>query len=302
MQNNIELYRTIVEGLHEGVYFVDPDRRITYWNRGAERITGYAAAEVVGTKCEDNILVHVDEKGTELCKEKCPLLLTMEQKTPHTLDLIYLHHKEGHRVPVTITVFLARNQDGELVGAVEIFRERTSQDIDPRLLADLKKAALLNHLTGVFNRRYLEMNLASVFSEHRRFGPKFGILFIDIDLFKQVNDTYGHEVGDRVINLVAGTLSSSMRAYDVIGRWGGDEFLAIVRYVDEEQFRAAANKVRVLIQSSFLMLEEKKVAVTITAGAAYIRPEDTAETLFARADRLLYEGKGAGRNRIIFDS
>ena len=96
-----DLYRTIVENMHDGLYFVDRERRITYWNRGAERITGYSAAEVVGTSCADNILVHVDALGRQLCQGSCPLIAAMADGAAHEAE-VFLHHKQGHRLPVWV--------------------------------------------------------------------------------------------------------------------------------------------------------------------------------------------------------
>lgn len=293
-------YKTIVDGLYEGVYFVDLERRITYWNSGAERITGYSAAEVVGHSCADNILVHIDEVGKCLCSTSCPLAETMLQGCNHKVDQIYLHHKHGHRVPVGVSISLIRNHAGVTIGAVEIFVEKKSIDYNERMIADLKREALIDQLTSLPNRRYLEMNLAGSLAEFDRHQVGFGLVFIDVDNFKLFNDRYGHDVGDKVLKLVGTTMGNCMRAYDMVGRWGGEEFIAIIRFVDTEQLQTTAEKLRSMVENSFLTHEGEQLHVTITLGVTHVQPGDKVESLLQRADHLMYQGKEAGRNRVVF--
>lgn len=294
-----DLYKSVLDNLYEGIYFVNLERRITYWNRGAERISGYSAAEVVGKECADNLLVHVDESGRCLCSADCPLVDVMKQNCAHKDDQVYLHHKAGHRVPVSVSISLIRDADGTPIGAAEVFHETKSIDPDTQLIESLKRETLIDMLTGLPNRRYLQMNLTGALAEYDRHGIGFCLLFIDVDHFKHFNDTYGHEVGDSLLKLVGTTMGNCMRAYDMIGRWGGEEFLAIIRFTDDQQFRLVAEKLRSMVEHSFLMHKEEPLNVTITLGATRIRPGDTLETLVDRADRLMYQGKQAGRNRVI---
>jgi diguanylate cyclase (GGDEF)-like protein/PAS domain S-box-containing protein len=293
-----DLYKSVLDNLYEGVYFVDLERRITYWNKGAERITGYSAAEIVGKKCADNLLVHIDASGRCLCTADCPLVDVMKQNCCHKADQVYLHHKTGHRVPVSVSISLIRDTDGTPTGAAEVFYETKTIDHDAQLIESLKRETLIDMLTGLPNRRYLQMNLTGALAEFDRHGIGFGLLFIDVDHFKQVNDSYGHDVGDSVLKLVGTTMGHCMRAYDMIGRWGGEEFLAIIRFTDDRQFRLVAEKLRAMVENSFLMHKEEAISVTITMGATQVRPGDTIETLVDRADRLMYKGKQAGRNRV----
>jgi diguanylate cyclase (GGDEF)-like protein/PAS domain S-box-containing protein len=295
-----EIYRSIVENLYEGVYFVDMDRRITYWNKGAERITGYTAEEVVGRLCSENLLVHVNETGACLCTSSCPLVDVMQQRCCHKDDQMYLHHKDGHRVPVSVSISLIRDHAGVPIGAAEIFAEKFGLDHDAVLIESLKRETLLDSLTGLPNRRYLQMNLTGTLAEYERHGLGFGLVFADVDHFKRFNDTYGHEVGDKVLKLVGATMGNCMRAYDMVGRWGGEEFLAIIRFTGGEQFRHVAEKLRTMVEGTFLAHGDEQLTVTITLGATHVRPGDTAESLVARADRLMYEGKQTGRNRVFF--
>ncbi len=145
----------IVDNLYDSVYFVDRQRRIVYWNRGAERLTGFASHEVLGTCCSDDILMHVDETGKSLCRESCPLAETMEDGTPREAE-VYLPHKLGHRVPVLVRPSPVRNAQGEIAGGVEIFSANAGQLAVRERMEELEKAVLLDPLTEAGNRRLAE--------------------------------------------------------------------------------------------------------------------------------------------------
>jgi diguanylate cyclase (GGDEF)-like protein len=134
-----------------------------------------------------------------------------------------------------------------------------------------------------------------------RYGWPFGLLFVDVDEFKRINDEHGHLTGDEVLRMVAQTLSRSVRSFDFVGRWGGEEFIAIIRNATEKTLRSVANRCRTLIENSSLIDHEREIRVTISIGATLARHEDSMETLFQRADQLMYQSKAAGRNRISCD-
>jgi diguanylate cyclase (GGDEF)-like protein len=161
--------------------------------------------------------------------------------------------------------------------------------------------ALLCPLTNLGNRRWAELSLRARLDEMDRYGWPFGLLFVDVDQFKRINDEHGHLTGDEVLRMVAQTLSRSVRSFDFVGRWGGEEFIAIIRNATEKTLRSVANRCRTLIENSSLIDHEREIRVTISIGATLARHEDSMETLFQRADQLMYQSKAAGRNRISCD-
>jgi diguanylate cyclase (GGDEF)-like protein len=216
---------------------------------------------------------------------------------------IFLHHKEGHRVPVTVRAFPLRNAQGMVEGAVEIFNDNTYQSMMLERIAQFEKMAYLDALTGVANRRFTEMTLQSRLDERQRYGWSFGVLFIDVDHFKNVNDQHGHAVGDLVLTMVAKTLSNSVRSFDFVGRWGGEEFIAILSNVDAIELHTFANRLRALVEQSHLAggTSDQPVRVTASIGATITRVEDTLTTLVQRADGHMYASKKAGRNCVTTD-
>ena len=300
MSNSGPDYQSILEHLYDGVYFVDHDRRITYWNRAAELITGYTAAEVLGKRCADNILMHVNDEGVNLCENGCPLALTLHDSNYREAEF-YLHHKKGHRVPVAIRISPLKDLEGRLIGAVELFSDSTPKMAIIQQVAELTKLAMLDTLTQLANRRYLEMELQSRLDEFSRYNLPFALVFMDIDHFKKLNDTYGHNAGDQVLQMVAKTLSINARSFDLVGRWGGEEFVAILRNVDGEAMQQIAERFRKLVAKTSLDYGGKNLQVTLSLGGTLAIPGDTLESLVQRADALMYHSKKQGRNRLSVD-
>lgn len=293
-----EFFSTVLNNLTEGVYFCDPERRIAYWNPAAARITGFTEDEVRGLSCADGILTHVDADGMPLCETSCPLVASLTDGQPQQAAA-FLHHKEGFRVPVTVRVYPVRDSTGDLAGVAEVFTD------DSPLVAALEEARRLSVeagtdvLTGIANRRGLQKELDSCAAERRRSEGPAGILFIDIDEFKRINDEFGHETGDQVLKMVAQTLRRSLRVSDSLARWGGDEFLAILRNVDADTLRNLAIQLRSLVASSYLKLPNgQDLHVTVSVGATAFRPGESVDSVLSRADKLLYESKSEGRDRL----
>lgn len=292
-----EDYFNIINNIHDGIYFVDSERKITFWSKGAERISGFTAEEVLGKSCRNSILTHIDCDGKHLCAEGCPLQATMDDKELHE-DTVYMHHKDGHRIPIHVRTSPLTDKNNKVIGGIEIFTDVSKQEGNALHLKELEKLALLDALTNLANRRYLEQEIINRLSEMERFKVPFGILFMDLDFFKSINDIYGHEAGDDVLRYVAKTFSANSRPFDLYGRWGGEEFVAIIRNVDEEQLLGIAERVRRLIQESYIIRDEETILVTISIGATLAKVDDSLEEVIRRADENMYRSKNEGRNRV----
>ena len=296
-----DFYATLLDNLYDGVYFVNRERQITLWNKAAERITGFTQAEVLGKRCADNLLRHVDDRGNSLCEGACPLSYTLLDGQPRSAS-VFLHHKDGHRLPVAIGVAPITDNQQKIIGAVEIFRDDSATVAALEHLKELEDLAYLDELTKIANRTYLENFIVGKFNEFRRLGWSFGVIFVDVDQFKQVNDTFGHQTGDLVLKMVAQTLLKNCRSFDLVGRWGGEEFLCVIsKLKDPDQIMIIAERLRALVESAWVSLPDCSLHVTISLGVTLARLPDTPETLIHRADGLMYRSKAAGRNLFTYE-
>jgi diguanylate cyclase (GGDEF)-like protein/PAS domain S-box-containing protein len=292
-----DLYKELLDRMSDGVYFVDRDRQILYWNQGATQLTGYEPKEIVGLFCQDNTLCHVDGSGNQLCLSGCPLSDCLEDGVAHDSDM-FLRHKQGRRVPVNVRVQPIRDTAGEIVGAVEIFRDNSAQIEVRRKAETMERLAFLDALTQLPNRRFLEMSVRKALIEYHASGDPFGVLVFDLNDFKAINDRFGHAGGDRALMQVAKTLSGALRGADVVGRWGGDEFLAIAYGVSAEVLAELGERCVALVdQTQYRNADGGFEGLSITAGAALVEPRDTVERLIARADRRMYEKKNGSARK-----
>lgn len=296
-----DTYKKILDNLADGVYFVDRDRKILYWNKGAERISGFSAEQVQGRFCQDNILNHITENGKQLCFDGCPLHATISDGNPRQAE-IFLHHSDGHRVPIIVRTQAMRDENGQIVGAVETFSDNSKLLNIRHEVRRLQDAALRDPLTGIWNRRYMSRRLEIAMWILQEQEIPFGIFFVDIDHFKTVNDRFGHKTGDQVLMMVANTLHENLRAEDAVARWGGEEFVALLNGLDEDGMASVAKKLTTLIRHSSLRFNEQEISVTVSMGMTSARKDDTVKSLVDRADQNMYRSKLGGHDLVTGDA
>lgn len=160
---------------------------------------------------------------------------------------------------------------------------------------ELERIAVTDRLTGLYNRLKLDEALENEFHRAQRSSHLFAVVILDLDFFKDVNDTYGHQLGDKVLIGVAEILQKQVREIDIVGRWGGEEFLIICPSTDLQGVLVVAEKIRSKIEKHTFPEVGTKTA---SFGVAVWCPDDTIETVIARADKALYKAKDKGRNRV----
>jgi len=296
-----EFYQELLDQISDGVYFVTRNRRITYWNRGAQQITGYGADEVLGHSCSEGILRHIDDTGRQLCLHGCPLAAVMKDGQPREAS-VYLHHKDGHRLPVTVRGQALRSPDGEVEGSVEVFHPRGVNPFATLPRDRDRKDDSLDTVTGLAPRRFGELQLKALTQAVAEQTTTLGVLYVDADNFKDVNDTFGHKTGDEVLRMVGQSIVNGLRRDDVPVRWGGEEFLALLPGTDQVGLHATAERVRMLAENSWIQKGEVQVRVTVSVGATMAQRSQTPDDLVDRADALMYASKRDGRNRVTTDT
>jgi two-component system cell cycle response regulator len=162
----------------------------------------------------------------------------------------------------------------------------------------LEHAALTDGLTGMQNRRYFDDALKEYLEEFRRIEKPVGLMILDLDHFKQVNDTHGHDVGDEVLRAVANCLKGMTRYHDVVARLGGEEFAVVTPNMDAELLSKFAERIRKAVANMSVLSGNVRLKITTSVGLAVWDRKETAEDFYRRADRQLYEAKRLGRNRV----
>jgi diguanylate cyclase (GGDEF)-like protein len=168
-----------------------------------------------------------------------------------------------------------------------------------RLYAEVERLATLDELTGIANRRRLFELGQREFDRARRYGTPLAAVLVDLDWFKKINDTYGHNTGDRVLAGIASTINRNVRTIDLFGRYGGEEFVLLLPEADRSSALEVAERIRALVQDLRFPTARGALQVTISLGVAHLSAEmPSLAALIDRADQAMYAAKQAGRNRV----
>lgn len=167
----------------------------------------------------------------------------------------------------------------------------------------LRRMATTDSLTGLFNRRHMTHLAEKELARFQRSGHPVAFMVLDIDHFKTINDLYGHETGDRVLEDVATIIKAQLRTQDLVARWGGEEFLAVLPDTDLKSAEASAERVReALLSRDWVARTGERIEITISAGVSEFRREDDLNSAISRADHALYRSKEGGRNRVELEA
>lgn len=302
LARNLDFMNALIGAIEEPVYVKDASGRYVMANPSFAAWFGVNRSEIVGKETRslksEEVAGRIDEIDAEV-------LATGE---PRTDDLDFL--VRGRRKVVRMTKIPLKNMEGRqvLLGTMhdlttDRLRAETLEKMVDERTAELREAnaalerlAATDQLTGIANRRKLEVELDAEFSRRGRYGTPFSVVMVDIDHFKAVNDMFGHETGDTVLIGIAKTITACSRTTDLVGRWGGEEFLILCRNEDAAGASAFAEKLRAAIEGASFIPQRP---ITASLGVAACGDEDVPRTLIARADARLYAAKAAGRNRVF---
>jgi diguanylate cyclase (GGDEF)-like protein/PAS domain S-box-containing protein len=286
--NNPGVFETAVDSLDVGVYLVDCHRKIVYWNRGAERISGYLRQDVTGRFCRDDILVHSDENDSVLCGTECPLAGCMRDGQSREIT-VYLRHRAGHRVPVHVRAVPLRDMEGDICGAVEVFEERRLIPASERRQNVLGKNGCLDEDTELPNRELMASYLRGQLDLFTVHGLPFSAVMIRPDRLQLFQLARGHEAVRSMIQVVAHTMKEVLRATDFLGRWEGDQFLAVLPFCDENSAQKVGHRLKATVSGSGIHWWGDRLSVAVGVAVTSAVAGDTVESMVSRLDSLLKE-------------
>ena len=260
-----------------------PDSTIVEVSDAFEKTSGYSKDELIGKSI--SVIKH-PEQDREIIKDLWKKVLNKQIWTGNIRN----KKKSGEDFWLEQTVIPKLDENN---GNIESF---LSISVDITAKIELEKVASIDKLTNVYNRRMLDQFLQVEIEIANRHKEELSLIIIDIDYFKQVNDTYGHLVGDMVLIQLSKIISDNLRISDIFGRYGGEEFLIICPKTNKNSAFILAEKLRMIVKD----FEFNKVGYkTISIGIADLKRDDTIESLFEKADEALYEAKNSGRNKSV---
>ena len=274
----------VMEHTHVAMYVASRDRKILFWNDGAERLTGYLRQDVIGRNCRDGLLVHCDESGHLLCgATECPLTEAMRDGKCNESQII-LHHKNGHRIPVHVWTTPIRDEHGLVVGAAECFVEQSISSLHPRH-PSLALHGCVDTMSGAANHDYTLTHLRESLNIHGQHQIPFGLLCIRIDQLDRFQTTYGRPGLDAILHTLAETVRHTLEPTDFLGRWTDDQFVAILQDCDSSDLDKTADAIASVLHRTDLRWWGDILTVTVSVGRAMVQAGDTIDTLIERAAR-----------------
>ncbi len=270
----------LLNQLYEGVYILDTSGRIVFWNKGAERISGFSAEEVTNKFSHDDVLNAIDDKGRQL------YLTHDEGYAEH----VYIQHKIGYRIPVKFKS-VPLTFDDNSIGVIEIFNETQTY------CGTLIGKGTIDKVTGLASKAFVEHTLINKLNVYKNFGVEFGLMVVDVDNFEGYNQTYGRSVCDRILKILAISFRNVFTQADLIGRWRGDEFVFVFSNGSQKHMKAMSEKIRLIAENSALRGEMfKDIDVTVSVGGTKASRDDNLESILYRVLEQLKNAKSRDGN------
>jgi diguanylate cyclase (GGDEF)-like protein len=299
--------KTITNKLNTGVLLLDSQLNIVMWNRFLEIHTNKKPEKVIG----ESVFSIFPELPKRWFERKVSGVIQL--KTPSFCSWEQRHHlfELPHTRPITTgSDFMAQNctffplEEDDAAGFVCILIEDVTdvcyyQTMLNKAMQELELANRIDGLTQIFNRKHWEGCLEQEFSRARRYAHPLSLIMLDLDHFKLLNDTYGHQGGDKVLIEISNLVTSLLRLGDIFGRYGGEEFAVILPETNLQGAAEVAERLRKKISELSILFSEKTITTSISIGVAEMSKDDNNyEDLISNADVALYRAKSSGRDRL----
>lgn len=290
-------HRRMLESLDDAAVYMDASENILIWNRAAEDLTGRQGPPLIHRKWTKEIFGLLNKDGEPLSESECPIA-TMKAVNAKVTKTLRIGRPDGRNVQVNVTVLPVLSPQKALAGAILLVRDSSAQEKLEQRVQSLNEIATHDPLTKVANRAKLDQELPRFLEEHNSVGLSGSLIICDIDHFKKINDTHGHQAGDDALVTFASILREVARDGDLVARFGGEEFIVLCGGADNPTATSRAEELRRVVERTPVPSLNGRT-MTASFGVTEIQPGDTQDTLLARADRALLNAKETGRNRVV---
>ncbi|HEX4148930.1 MAG TPA: diguanylate cyclase, partial [Pirellulales bacterium] len=287
----------LLDNMSDAVVFLDNSSRILLWNRGAERLTGVSSHSVYQQMWLPSLLETRDENGRALKDDECPISQAIRTGV-QWMRRMTIKGRGGRDIAVDAHAVPVVSSEGITHGLTLLLHDVSPEISLEHRCRNLYELATKDPLTQVANRAEFDRVHELFVAAHRESNRPCSLIMADIDHFKHVNDTYGHQAGDEVIQSFARLLQNSCRPGDLVARYGGEEFVLLCADCDNPTAARRAQEIRVSFGEHRQPCLENQ-CVTASFGVTEIQPGDTTENMLRRSDRALLLSKEAGRNRVV---
>lgn len=286
----------LLDAMHDGVVFVDAKLEITLWNRGAERLTGIGREAVIGHTWSAEMIDLCEENGRTVTAANCPVVNAVQHgRQAHRRMTIV--GRDGKALQVNVHAVPVIGPNHTVFGATLVLHDASPESSLEAQCQQLHEQVTKDPLTQVANRAAFDQTHAAFVSSHLAARGPYSLVITDIDHFKRINDTFGHQAGDEALVKFAALLRDGCRPGDVVARYGGEEFVVLCSNCDSATAARRTEEIRQQVASTPMEMLDGQ-AITASFGVTDLRPGDTPETMLRRADRALLTAKDSGRNRV----
>jgi len=284
----------LIRHIHDAIICVDVELKIVEWNQAAERISGLSRDSVLGHYWGIDLLHLVGESGRRFTQQTEPVGLAIRHKT-QVATRLSITDAANRCITVMTHIVPVVAKDGTISGATIQMHDTSSMESLEQEIQSLHYKATRDPLTGLFNRAEMDRNLSELVDHHSTSEKPFSLIICDIDFFKRINDTYGHQAGDEALRSFAAQLQKHAEVSDLVARYGGEEFVLLCPGRNNDTATALAERIRAdLASTNQSALGGKNM--TASFGVTQLQRGDSADTVLNRADRALLQSKEMGRN------
>ncbi|MGL6015848.1 MAG: sensor domain-containing diguanylate cyclase [Selenomonadaceae bacterium] len=294
-------YMKLATTLFEAAYIVDPLGTILFWNAAAEQLTGYSSESLVGKKCTDQRLLHINEQGEPCCELGCPIKKALGTNRLFQTSC-FLRHKNGHTLPVEIRCLPLHDNSQKILGVLEVFRQKHTKSLAESAVNDLVQTAYIDPITNLPNKQYIEQKIKMLLAESEKAFTEIclSLMIVDIRNLAEFNNHGGLNLGNHLLKEVARTISENIdpEKGSLVARWYGSSFIVFINSNKTPLLLNWANKLKLALNDKTVTGWEGRSIETSLYGTI-VQANESFDDITQRLEQHWQECKQNPRNTII---